>query len=80
LGSRRRDAAFGTANKIADIPNKTLGELAGRADAADDETRIENAACSIKKVDRLPGEDQKALLVVLDSPVKRSPMDKATVE
>jgi len=73
---------FGTVVKIADILNITLDELAGRADAANDEIRIKNPELHrvYQKVDQLPDEDQKALLVVLDSLVKRSRMDKLMAE
>jgi transcriptional regulator with XRE-family HTH domain len=73
---------FGTVVKIADILNVTLDELAGRQDAAEAEPRIKNPELHrlYQKVDSLTDEDQKALLVVLDSLVKRSRMDKVMAE
>ena len=59
--------------KIADILNVSLDELAARKDP-DDETKIRNPELHrlYQKVDQLSDEDQKALLVVLDSLVKSS--------
>lgn len=73
---------FGTVVKIADILNISLDELAGRTEAANDETRIKNPELHrlYQNVDQLPDEDQKALLVVLDSLVKRSRMDKVMAD
>lgn len=72
---------FATVVKIADILNVTLDELAGRKEIAG-EARIKNPELHrlYKKVDSIPDEDQKALLVVLDSLVKRSGMSKLMAE
>lgn len=73
---------FATVVKIADILNVTLDELAGRQELAASEARIKNPELHrlYKKVDLLPDEDQKALLVVLDSLVKRSGMSRLMAE
>jgi len=73
---------FATVVKIADILNVTLDELAGRQELTPGEARIKNPELHrlYKKVDLLPDEDQKALLVVLDSLVKRSGMSKLMAE
>jgi hypothetical protein len=59
--------------KIADILNASLDELAARRDK-DRQLKIYNPELHrlYQKVDQLSDEDQKALLVVLDSLVKRS--------
>lgn len=64
---------FDTVVKIADILNVSLDELAARKDP-NGETKIHNPELHrlYQKVDQLSDEDQKALLVVLDSLVKRS--------
>ena len=61
---------FGTVVKLADILGVTLDELAGRKEL--------NRLCG--KVDQLSDEDQKALLVVLDSLVKRSRVSQVMAE
>ena len=62
-----------TVVKIADILDVSLDELAARKDV-NGETKIHNPELHrlYQKVDQLSDEDQKALLVVLDSLVKRS--------
>ena len=64
---------FDTVVKIADILDVSLDELAARKDV-NGETKIHNPELHrlYQKVDQLSDEDQKALLVVLDSLVKRS--------
>lgn len=64
---------FDTVVKIADILDVSLDELAARKDT-NGETKIHNPELHrlYQKVDQLSDEDQKALLVVLDSLVKRS--------
>lgn len=64
---------FDTIVRLADILGVTLDEMAGRTDAPTQAT-IRNPELNrlYRKVDQLSDEDQKALLVVLDSLVKRS--------
>jgi transcriptional regulator with XRE-family HTH domain len=70
-----------TVVRIADILDVSLDELAGRK-ATNGETNIHNPELHrlYKKVDQLSDEDQKALLVVLDSLVKRSRMRRVMTE
>jgi transcriptional regulator with XRE-family HTH domain len=72
---------FGTVVRIADILGVSLDELAGRSDSAG-EPQIRNPELHrlYKKVDLLSDEDQKALLVVLDSLVKRSRVRRVMAE
>lgn len=72
---------FDTIVRLADILDVTLDELAGRTET-NNEARIKNPELNrlYRKVDLLPDEDQKALLVVLDSLVKRSRMSKVMAE
>ena len=60
---------------LADILDVTLDELAGRKDI-DEYTKIHNPELHrlYRKVDLLSDEDQKALVILLDSLVKRSRM------
>lgn len=64
---------FDTIVRLADILGVTLDEMAGRTDATT-QAVIRNPELNrlYRKVDQLSDEDQKALLVVLDSLVKRS--------
>lgn len=64
---------FATVVKLADILDVSLDELAGRKDVNED-ARIHNPELHrlYKKVDQLSDEDQKALVILLDSLVKRS--------
>jgi transcriptional regulator with XRE-family HTH domain len=73
---------FGTVVKIAEILNVTLDELAGRQNAAEAEPQIKNPELHrlYQKVDSLTDKDQTALLVLMDSLVKRSRMDKVMAE
>lgn len=72
---------FDTIVRLADTLGVTLDELAGRKDVRS-ETIIKNPELSrlCRKVDLLSDEDQKALVVVLDSLVKRSRMSKVMSE
>lgn len=72
---------FATVVKIADILNVSLDELAGRQDSSG-EARIHNPELHrlYQKVDHLSDEDQKALVIVLDSLVKRSKVSRAMAE
>ena len=70
-----------TVVRIADILDVSLDELAGRKDT-NGEANIHNPELHrlYKKVDQLSDEDQKALVVVLDSLVKRSRMRRVMTE
>ena len=72
---------FGTVVKIADILDVSLDELAGRKET-NGEANIHNPELHrlYKKVDQLSDEDQKALVIVLDSLVKRSRVSKVMAE
>lgn len=60
--------------KIADILEVSLDELAGRAEPDDEVLKIRNPELHslYRQIDRLSDEDQRALITVLDSLVKRS--------
>ena len=64
---------FATVVKIADILDVSLDEMAGRTET-DPEAKIHNPELHrlYQKVDQLSDEDQKALVILLDSLVKRS--------
>jgi transcriptional regulator with XRE-family HTH domain len=70
-----------TVVRIADLLNVSLDELAGRKDT-NGEAKIHNPELHrlYGKVDQLSDEDQKALLVVLDSLVKRSRMRRVMTD
>ncbi|MEO5926976.1 MAG: helix-turn-helix transcriptional regulator [Bryobacteraceae bacterium] len=72
---------FDTIVKLADTLSVSLDELAGRKDVRS-ETAIKNPELSrlYKKVDHLADEDQRALVIVLDSLVKRSRVSKVMQE
>jgi transcriptional regulator with XRE-family HTH domain len=72
---------FDTIVRLADILGVSLDELAGRKEVSS-ENSIRNPELNrlYKKVDQLSDEDQKALLVVLDSLVKRSQVSKVMAE
>ena len=72
---------FGTVVKIADILDVSLDELAGRKEINGD-AHIHNPELHrlYKKVDQLSDEDQKALMIVLDSLVKRSRASRSMAE
>jgi len=67
--------------KIADILNVSLDELAarGKAKDADAEAKTRNPELHrlYQKADQLSDEDQKALIIVLDSFVKLSHVNRA---
>jgi hypothetical protein len=65
---------FGTIVRLADTFGVSLDELAGRKDASEATSGL---YCG---VDRLSDEDQKALVAVLDSLVKRSRVSKVMNE
>ena len=60
--------------KIAEILEVSLDELVGRKEPDHDTLRIRNPELHslYKEIDRLSDEDQQALIVLLDSLVKRS--------
>tara|TARA_B100000745_G_scaffold299691_1_gene251114 strand:+ start:143 stop:532 length:390 start_codon:yes stop_codon:yes gene_type:complete len=68
---------FDTVIKIADILQVSLDELAGRQPVST-EVKIHNHDLSklYYQVDDLPDEDQKALVLVIDSFVKKTQMAK----
>ena len=72
---------FDTIVRLADTLGVTLDELAGRKDVTA-ETKIRNPELNrlYGKVDQLSDEDQKALVIVLDSLVKRSRVSKVMAE
>lgn len=62
--------------KIADILSVTLDELVGRTEPSD-EIAIQNPKLHAlyQEINRLSDEDQQALVILLDSLVKRSQLD-----
>jgi transcriptional regulator with XRE-family HTH domain len=73
---------FATVVKIADILDVSLDELAGRKETEEDSASIRNPELHrlYKKVNQLSDEDQKALIILLDSLVKRSRVRKVMAE
>lgn len=63
--------------KIADILNVTLDELTGRTTAVQ-EPAVHNQKlyALLQEVDTLPDADQQALIILMDSLVKRAKMDR----
>lgn len=62
--------------RIADILGVTLDELVGRAEPSDDpQVRNPRLRELYEQIPRLSDEDQRALVILLDSLVKQSPMD-----
>jgi transcriptional regulator with XRE-family HTH domain len=72
---------FDTIVRLADTLGVSLDELAGRTEVAS-QAAIRNPELNrlYRKVDLLSDEDQKALLVVLDSLVKRSRVSQVMAE
>ncbi|MCU7951917.1 MAG: helix-turn-helix domain-containing protein [gamma proteobacterium symbiont of Bathyaustriella thionipta] len=68
---------FDTIIKIANILQVSIDELAGRKEA-EDSSKIHNHELSnlYQQVDNLPDEDQKALILVIDSFIKKAQMLK----
>jgi hypothetical protein len=68
--------------KIADILDVSLDELAGRKENDEDGAGIRNPELHrlYKKVNQLSDEDQKALIILLDSLVRRSRVRKVMAE
>lgn len=63
--------------KLADVLGVSLDELVGRQDAPD-EARIKNAELHqlVHEVDQLPDNEQQALILVIDSIVKRAKLHR----
>jgi len=68
---------FETLLKLADVLDVSLDELAGR-EAVAGEARIRNHELHqlVKEVDQLPDDEQQALILVIDSMVKRSKINR----
>lgn len=66
-----------TLMKIADVLNVTLDELVGRTTTVH-EPAVHNAKlyALLQDVDALPDADQQALIILMDSLVKRAKMDR----
>ncbi len=66
-----------TLMKIADVLNVTLDELAGRTTTVQ-EPAVHNPKLHalLQDVDALPDADQQALIILMDSLVKRAKMDR----
>jgi len=66
-----------TLMKIADVLHVTLDELTGRT-ATIHEPAVHNAKlyALLQEVDALPDQDQQALIILMDSLVKRAKMDR----
>jgi len=65
--------------RLADILHVTLDELTGRSELEErDELKIKNPKLHrlYKELDKLSQEDQHALIILLDSLIKRSQMGK----
>ena len=65
--------------RLADIFNVTLDELSGRKEPQEhDEIKVRNPKLHslYRELDKLSHEDQKALVILLDSLIKRSQMGK----
>ena len=67
---------FDTVVKIADLLQVSLDQLAGRADLTDARFRNPKLESLCREAETLPDEDQQALLIVLDSLVKRAHIAK----
>lgn len=68
---------FETLLKLADVLDVSLDELAGR-EAVDERAGIKNHELHqlVKEVDQLPDEEQQALILVIDSMVKRAKINR----
>lgn len=68
---------FETLLKLADVLGVSLDELAGRK-GAPDEARIKNHELHqlVREVDQLPDQEQQALILVIDSMVKRAKINR----
>lgn len=68
---------FETLVKLADVLSVSLDELAGRTGVQDD-GRINNPELHqlVREVDQLPDDAQQALVLIIDSMVKRAKLDR----
>jgi hypothetical protein len=68
----------GTLVTLADILQVTLDELTGRDEIKNIEFKVRDPKLHslYKEIDKLSSEDQKALIIVLDSLIKRSQIGK----
>jgi transcriptional regulator with XRE-family HTH domain len=72
---------FDTIVQLAELLGVTLDELAGRTEtAAEPVIRNHELQRLYRKVDQLSDEDQRALVIVLDSLVKRSRVSRMMAE
>jgi len=62
--------------KLADVLNITLDELTGRTDVQPPSLRNPKLQGLLREVDRLSDEDQQALIILMDSLVKRAQMNR----
>ena len=62
--------------KIADLLQVSLDQLAGRTDLINARFRNPKLERLYREAETLPDEDQQALMIVLDSLVKRSHLTK----
>ncbi len=63
--------------KIADVLNITLDELTGRSkDIQAPAVHNPKLHSLLQEVDKLPDEDQQALVILMDSLVKRAQMNR----
>ena len=72
---------FDTIVRIADLLSVSLDELAGRTEAAS-VPRIRNLKLHTlyQELDRLPDEDQQAVIILLDSLVKRAKFESVLAQ
>ena len=72
---------FETLCKLADVLSVSLDELAGRQQPKD-EGRIRNAELHqlVQEVDTLRDDEQQALILVIDSMVKRAKLHRMTTQ
>jgi transcriptional regulator with XRE-family HTH domain len=72
---------FDTMIRIADLLDVSLDELAGRTEAPS-EPRIRNLKLHTlyQELDQLPDEDQQAVIVLLDSLVKRAKFESVLAQ
>ena len=68
---------FETIIKIADILQISLDELAGRKEPTTEiKIRNHNLHTLCQQVDQLPDQDQQALIIMMDSLVKKAQMER----
>jgi len=67
-----------SSSRLADLLEVSLDELVGRTEPHEPDLKIRNPKLHqlYREIDRLSDEDQKALVILLDSLVKRSQMGK----